>query len=74
MGFSEYTEANDTSLIPLDTVPLVICAFIFGFSCTVWTKMRSFDGSLADGVLANAISIPPRPPIQPTYIRKGRGR
>ena len=38
------------------------------------TKMRSLAGSLADGVLAEAILIPPRPPIPPTNIRRGRGR
>ena len=51
------------SLIPLDTIHPEICAFIIGFSCTVWTKMRSLDGSLADGVPADAILIPPRPLI-----------
>ena len=34
--------------------------------------MRSLAGSLADGVLADAILIPPLPLIQPTNIRKGR--
>ena len=33
--------------------------------------MRSF-GSLADGVLADAILIPPRPPIPPTN-KEGKG-
>ena len=61
--FSEYTEVNATSLIPLDTIHPEICAFINGFSCTVWTKIRSLAGSLADGVLADGILIPPRPPI-----------
>ena len=41
--FSEYTGANATSLIPIDTVLPEICAFIIGFSCTVWTKMRSLQ-------------------------------
>ena len=41
------------------------CAFI-DFSCTVWTKMRSLAGSLADGVLADNILLPPGPPIPPT--------
>ena len=36
--------------------------------------MRYLAGSLADGVLADAILIPPCPPIPPTNIRKGRGR
>ena len=35
--------------------------------------MRSLAGSLADGVLANAILIFPRSPIPPTNIRKVRG-
>ena len=35
--------------------------------------MRSLAGSLADGVLADAILIPPRPPIPPTYIKMVRG-
>ena len=39
--FSVYTEAVTTSLIPIDAIPPEICAFIVGFSCTVWTKMRS---------------------------------
>ena len=36
--FSECTEAVATSLIPLVTNFLEICAFIIGFSFTVWTK------------------------------------
>ena len=32
--------------------------------------MRSLAGSLADGVLSNAILILPLPPILPTNIRK----
>ena len=35
--------------------------------------MRSLVGSLADGVLADAILIPPCPPIPPINISKGRG-
>ena len=35
--------------------------------------MRLLAGSLADGVLAEAIIIPPQPPIPPTYIRTIRG-
>ena len=35
--------------------------------------MRSLAGSLADGVLADAILTSPRPPIPPTNIRKVRG-
>ena len=64
---------NATSLTLLDTTLLEICTFINGFSCTVWTKMRSLVGTLADGVLADAILIPTHPPIPPTNIRKGRG-
>ena len=71
--FSEYTEANATSLIPLDTILPEKCVFIIGFSCTVWTKMRSLAGSLADGMLADGILILPRPPVPPTNIRKVRG-
>ena len=71
--FSEYTEANATSLIPLDTIHSEKCVFIIGFSCTVWTKMRSLAGSLADGVLADTILILPRPPIPPTNIWQVRG-
>ena len=62
-----------TSLIPLDTILPEICVFIVGISCTVWTKMRSVTGSLADGVLADAILIRPRPAIPPTNIRIVRG-
>ena len=72
--FSECTEAIAISLIPLDIILPEICAFIIGFSYTVWTKMRSLYCSLADGVLADAILISPRPPLPPTNIRKGRGR
>ena len=72
-GFLEYTEAIATSRIPLDTILHEKCAFIIGFSCTVWTKRRSLAGSLADGVLADAILIPPCPPILPTNIRMVRG-
>ena len=38
--FSEDTETNAMSLIPLDTNFPEISAFIIGFSFTVWTKMR----------------------------------
>ena len=56
--FSECTEAIATSLIQLYTILLEICAPTIGFNCTVWTKMRSMAGLLADGVLADAISSP----------------
>ena len=49
--FSESTEAIATSLIPLYIILPEICAFITGFNCTVWTKMRSLAALLADGVL-----------------------
>ena len=39
-GFSEYMEVIATSLIPLVTNFPEICAFINGFSFTVWAKMR----------------------------------
>ena len=68
--FLECTEVNATSLIPLDTVLSEKCAFIIVCSCTVWTKMWSLSGSLVNGVLADTILIPPRPPIPPTNIRK----
>ena len=71
--FSEYTEAFATSLIPLDIILPEICAYIIGFSCTVWTKMTFLASSLADGVLTAAISNFPRPPQPPTNIRKVRG-
>ena len=35
--------------------------------------MRSLAGSLADGVLADTILLPPCPPKLPTNIRKARG-
>ena len=35
--------------------------------------MRSLAGSLADGVLADAILIPPHPPIPPTNITMVKG-
>ena len=35
--------------------------------------MRSLAGSLSDGVLADAILIPPRPPKPPINIRMVRG-
>ena len=57
-------------LVPLDTILPEICAFIIGFSCTVWTKMRPLAGSIADVVLADAILIPFPPP----NIRKVGGR
>ena len=39
--FSEYTEAVTTSLVPIDAILPENCTFIIGFSCIVWTKMRS---------------------------------
>ena len=67
------TEANATSYIPLDTILPEICTFIIGFSCTVWIKMRSLAGSLADGVLGDAILIPPRPPMTAHQYKDGKG-
>ena len=52
--FSEFTEAVAASLIPLVTNFPEICAFIIGFSFTVWTKMKPLL-ALTDGVLADAI-------------------
>ena len=71
--FSEYTGVVTTSLTRLDTILPEICSFIIGFSCNVWTKMRSLAGSLADGVLVDAILILPCPLIPPTNIRMVRG-
>ena len=54
--FSEYTEANMLHLLyHYYTIFPEKCAFIIGFSCTMWTKMRPLAGSVADGVLADAI-------------------
>ena len=36
--------------------------------------MRSLAGSLADGVLADTILIPLRPPILPTNIKKASSK
>ena len=36
--------------------------------------MRSLAGSLADGMLTDAIVVPPLQTIPPTNIMKGRGR
>ena len=72
-GFFRITEAIATSLIPLDIILPEICAFILGFSCTVWAKMRSLACSLVDGMLGDAIIIYPHPTLPPTNIRKGKG-
>ena len=68
------TEAIATLLIPLDTILPEICAFTIGFHYTVWTKMKYLAGSLADGVLTDAILILPRPPKPPTKERKGSSK
>ena len=72
--FPWITEALVTSLTQLETTLPEICVFIIGFSCTVRTKMRSLASSLADGVLADAILIPPSPPISGRYgvIKRAR--
>ena len=62
-----------TSLIPIDTILPEICAFTIGFSCPVWTKMRFLACSVAYGVLADTILIPPRPTIMPTNIGMVKG-
>ena len=62
-----------TSLILLDIILPEIYVFIIDFRCTVWTKTMSLACSLAEGVLADAILISPRPPLLPTNIRKVRG-
>ena len=71
--FLECTEANATLLIPIYAILREICAFIIGFSCTVWTKMRSFAGSLADGVLADAILISSLPTDTAHEYKDGNG-
>ena len=40
--FSEYTKANTTLLITLDTIHPYICAFFIGLSVQ-WTKITIFD-------------------------------
>ena len=71
--FSECTEAVATSLIPLVTNFSEICAFIIGFTFTVWTKMRPLLASLTDGVLADAILIPPAPINTTHQLKEGMG-
>ena len=61
--FSEYTEEIATSLIPF------FLRFVL-LSLVVWTKTTSLA---CDGVLADAISISPRPSLLSTNIRKVRG-
>ena len=56
------------SLHHLENILPEICAFVIGFSCTMWTKMRYLAGSLVAGVLVEAILIFPCPPIPPTNI------
>ena len=51
------------SLHHLENIIPEICAFVIGFSCTMWTKMRYLAGSLVAGVLVEAILIFPCPPI-----------
>ena len=45
-----------------------ICAFIIGFSHSVWTQMMSLAWSLADGVLPDAILISPCTPSLPNNV------
>ena len=47
-----------TSFVPLDITFPEICAFIIGFSCTVWAKMTSLSYSLATA---------------PQYYKEGKG-
>ena len=65
--YSECTEVITTSLIPLGTILHAECAFIIGLALLCGIKCR-----IADGTLADAILIPPCPPILPTNIRKVR--
>ena len=63
-----------TSHVPLDIIHPVICAFIIGFGCTTaCTKLWSLAGSIADGMLDDAILVLPRPPILSTNIEKLKG-
>ena len=64
--FLECTEAIITSLTPLETFFPEECAFIIGYSCTVWTKMRSL---LALYLMVSHLIYSP-----PTNIRKVKGR
>ena len=61
-----------TSLISLDTILPEICTCIVGFSCTLWTIMRSLAGSLAGIVLADALLFFPQQPVPPTNLSKVR--
>ena len=70
---SECTEVNATSLIPLSAILPEICAFIIGFSCTVWTKTTSLACSLTGGVLAGAIFIIFVPFITAHHYKEGEG-
>ena len=63
--FSECTEENATSLIPLDTILPEKFGFIIGFNSTVWTKIISLAGTLADGELADAFNSSKLVPQKP---------
>ena len=51
-------------------IPFFLRNVLLSLVLAAWTKMRSLAGSLADGALADAILIPPCPPILPTNIRR----
>ena len=55
---------------PLDTILPEKCDFL---SLVLAVLCEVLAGSLADGVLADAILIPLHPPIPPTNTRKVRG-
>ena len=61
--FSEYTEANATTLIPLDGILPEIGTVVIGVSFTVCTKVRLVYW--LNSVLADAILIFPRPTLPP---------
>ena len=50
-------EAVATSLIPLVTNFPEICAFIIGFSCTVWTKKSAKKVQTSNRMLTSFVSI-----------------
>ena len=62
MVFSEYTETNATSLVLLDIILPEKCAIIIGFSCTIVDYNEVLADTLTNGVLADAILIPPHSP------------
>ena len=68
--FSEYTEANATWLIPLDSILLEIVPFIIGFSFSVWTKVKR--PSLSDCASWRHFNFPP-PNGTAHHLKAGKG-